>query len=106
MGCTTVIAAQPTTTTYVQPTQRRTNEAIPTIGLVFSLIHLIGCLAFGYLPIVFCVAPALICAIVGLSTTDNEKSAKTWGWLSIATNIATIVFHVVLFFIVIIVLLA
>ena len=61
---TTVIAAQPTTTTYVQPTQRRNNETIPTIGLVFTLIHLFGCLALGYFPIIVCLAPALICAVV------------------------------------------
>ena len=70
-----VIAVQPTTTTYVQPTQRRTNETIPTVGLVFTLIHLIGCLATGYLPIIVCLAPALICAIVVslMHTSVNEK---------------------------------
>ena len=37
-----VIAVQSTTTTYVQPTQHHNNETIPTIGLIFTIIHLVG----------------------------------------------------------------
>ena len=33
--------------------------------------------------------------IQGLTTNDNEQSAKTCGYLAIATNVATIVFYVV-----------
>lgn len=75
---TTVIAAQPATTTYVQPSQRRNNEAIPTIALVFTLIHLIGCLSFGNLLIIVCLGPALICAIVVSTTTPDAQISDWW----------------------------
>ena len=75
-----VIAVQPTTTTYVQPTQRRTNETIPTIGLIFTIIHLVGCFFLGYFPILVCLAPALICAIVvSIFTTLMHTSVNGGG---------------------------
>ena len=40
----------------------------------------------------------------GLGNNDNEQSAKTCGWLAIGTNIATIVFYVVGFIVMIAVL--
>ena len=73
-----VIAVQPTTTTYV--TQRRTNETIPTIGLIFTIIHLVGCFFLGYFPILVCLAPALICAIVvSIFTTLMHTSVNGGG---------------------------
>ena len=82
---TTVIAAQPTTTTYVQPSSRRSNEAIPTIGLVFTIIHLVVCLSFGNLLIFGCLIPALICAIV--VSLDPVHSHQGTGWHGLPANV-------------------
>ena len=75
---TEVIAIQPTTTTYVQPTPRRTNETIPTIGLIFTIIHLSGCFFLGNVTIFVCLVPALICAIV-VSIHHPNAHISEWG---------------------------
>ena len=75
---TVVYAVQPTTTTYVQPTQHRTNETIPVIGLILSIIHLFGCLTLGNVLIFLCLGPALFCAIV-VSIHQPNAHISEWG---------------------------
>ena len=55
-----------------------TNETIPVIGLIFSIIHLFGCLTLGNVLIFVCLGPALFCAIV-VSIHQPNAHISEWG---------------------------